>query len=146
MNVTGFSKLGSALADLEAAWQDRLRDAEELLATGRNGWAIATGLYALEIRLKVLVCRRLDLVQLPRAFEVHDLPGLLLLAGLSRRIQRKPARGVKRNWDAILALSPQLNDFRYTASARWSATQAQDFFRQLRDPPNGVLIWLGKIR
>lgn len=83
---------------------------------------------------------------MPRAFEVHDLPGLLLLAGLSRRIQRKPARGVKQNWDAILALSPQLNDFRYTASAGWSAAQAQDFFRQLRDPPNGVLIWLGKIR
>ena len=146
MNAAVLTKLGSALPDLEAAWQDRLKDAEELLAAGRHGWAIATGLYALEIRLKVLICRRLDLDQLPRAFEVHDLAGLLLLAGLSRRIQRKPARGVKRNWDGILMLAPLLNDFRYTADAKWTAAQAQEFFRQLRDPPNGVLIWLNKVR
>ena len=146
MNGAGFSKLGSPLADLEAAWPDRLRDAEALLAAGRNGWAIATGLYTLEIRLKVLICRKLDLAQLPRPFEVHDLPGLLVLSGLSRRIQRKPARRVKLNWDRIVEMSPHLNEFRYTADAKWSAAQAQEFFRQLRDPPNGVLVWLDKVR
>ena len=97
MNPTGFAKLGSSVADLDTAWRDRLADAEALLAAGRNGWAIATGLYALEIRLKVLVCRRLDIDKLPKAFEVHDLSSLLLLAGLSQRILRKPARTVKTN-------------------------------------------------
>ena len=140
-----FTKPGSALTELDTAWQDRLKDAEALLAAGRNGWAIATGLYALEIRLKVLICRRLDVEQLPKAFEVHALDGLLVLAGLSRRIERKPARNVKRNWDAIIDLAEHLNEFRYTADARW-ATHAAAFFGQLRDPPHGVLLWLDKIR
>jgi hypothetical protein len=69
-----YTKLGSTVADLEAAWPDRLKDAEALLAAGRNGWAIATGLYALEIRLKVLIARRLDLEQLPRPFEIQTWP------------------------------------------------------------------------
>ena len=94
-----FTKPGTELSFLEAAWQDRLADAEALFAAGRNAWAIATALYALEIRLKVLVCKKLDLSDLPRAFEVHDLDGLLLLAGLSRRIKRKGAVQVKQNWD-----------------------------------------------
>jgi hypothetical protein len=145
MSKGSYSTLGSSLPDLEQAWQDRLKDAEALLAAGRTGWAIATGLYALEIRLKVLICRRLDLDQLPRPFEVHDLDSLLLLAGLSRRIERKPARGVKRSWDAIIELSQHLNTFRYTADERW-ATTAPVFFRQLRDSPHGVLPWLNRIR
>ena len=87
-----FTKLGESLADLEAAWQDRLADAEALFAAGRNAGAIVTGLYALEIRLKVAVCKRLDLERLTKSFEIHDLPALLLLAGWSRRIDRKSAR------------------------------------------------------
>ena len=146
MSREGFARLGQALADLEQAWQDRMADAEALLAAGRNALAIATGLYAVEIRLKTVICRRLDLEQLPRAFEVHDLLGLLTLAELSRRIERKPAKSVKENWDAVMNHVPRLNDFRYTPDAGWTAAQAREFFRQLRDPPHGVLVWLGKVR
>lgn len=141
-----FTKLGATVAELESAYQDRLKDAEALLAAGRSGWAIGAGPNALEIRLKVLVCHRLELEQLPRAFEIHELAALLLLAGLSRRIQRKVAVAVKLNWDGIMTFAPQLNDFRYKADSNWTATQAHTFFHQLRDPKNGVLTWLGKVR
>jgi hypothetical protein len=146
MSRDGFARLGQSLADLEQAWQDRLADAEALPAAGRNALAIATGLYAVEIRLKTVICLRLDLEQLPRAFEVRDLPGLLTVAGLSRRIERKPAKGVRTSWDAVVALASRLNDFRYKPDAGWTAEQARKFFRQLRDPPHGVLLWLGKVR
>jgi len=141
-----FTKLGESLVDLEAAWQDRLADAEALLVAGRHAGAIATGLYALEIRLKVAVCKRLDLEGLPKNFEIHDLEGLLLLAGLSRRIERKGARKVKTNWEAILTQSEELNKLRYTGDKNWTHAQAASFLSRLKDPPNGVLPWLSKQR
>jgi hypothetical protein len=84
-----FTKPGATRSDLEVAWQDRLADAQALFDAGRHAWAIATALYALEIRLKVLICKRLDVPDLPKAFETHDLDSLLLLAGLSKRIEKK---------------------------------------------------------
>lgn len=39
----GLTKPGSPPDELEAAYRDRLKDAEALLAAGRSGWAIATG-------------------------------------------------------------------------------------------------------
>jgi len=96
--------------------------------------------------LKVAVCKRLDLEQLPKNFEIHELDGLLLLAGWSRRINRKGARKVKPNWDAIWSLSRQLNPMRYTADKNWTHAQATTFLSQLKDPPNGVLPWLAKQR
>lgn len=146
MSTIALGKLGTALAELEAAWPDRLADAEALLIAGRYGWAIATGLYALEIRLKALVCRRLDVTGLPKGLETHDLPALLLFAGLSNRITRKPARGVKRSWDGVLDFAPQLNDYRYSADAKWPGHRALQFFSYLRDPPYGVMLWLSKVR
>jgi len=141
-----FTKLGDALVDLETAWQARLADAEALFAAGRNGGAIATGLYALEIRLKVAICKRLDLERLPKNFEIHDLQALLLLAGWSRRIDRKSARKVKAIWDAIVRQSEELNKLRYTGDKNWTHAQAATFLNQLKDPPNGVLPWLSAQR
>ncbi len=139
-----FTKLGEKLLDLDMAWQDRLADAASLLTTGRPAWAMATALYALEIRLKVLICKRLDLEALPKAFETHDLPGLLLLAGLSRRLQRRSARKVKKNWDRIMLRAEEVNDLRYKPARNWSQPDAVMLFSQLQDIPDGVLPWLSK--
>jgi hypothetical protein len=141
-----FTKLGSTLADLEAAWPDRLADAEALLAAGRPAGAIADALYALEIRLKVQICKRLDLEALPKAFETHDLEGLLLLAGLSRRILRRRAALVRSNWDAILEMAEKLNDLRYKADNNWIHQQAAHLLHQVKNPSDGVLVWLSKQR
>jgi hypothetical protein len=141
-----FTKAGAPLADLEAAWQDRLADTEAFFAAGRTGSAMASALYALEIRLKVLICKKLELEQLPQAFEIHHLPGLLLLAGLSARIERRGAARVKKNWDEIKNVGVDLNDLRYTPASNWTHQQAAALLSQLRDPPHGVLLWLGKQR
>jgi hypothetical protein len=141
-----FTKLGAARADLEAAWQDRLAEAHALHTAGRHAWAIATALYALEIRLKVIICKRLDLDRLPRAFETHDLESLLLLAGLSRRIEKRSARKVKENWEKILPLAEVVNDIRYQPAAKWAPQEAADLFGRLNDPTAGVMSWLSKQR
>ncbi|HMB03661.1 MAG TPA: hypothetical protein VKP69_07955, partial [Isosphaeraceae bacterium] len=77
-----FTKPGARRVELQQASVDRQLDARALLAATRYASAIAMGLYALEIRLKVKICFRLDLDALPTAFEVHDFQGLLILTGL----------------------------------------------------------------
>lgn len=141
---TLFTNLGAAVADLEIAAQDRLDDAEELLKAGRNASAITMGLYALEIRLKERICRRLDLDALPKAFQIHDLAGLLLLAGLSKRINDSVNSHVLYNWTELLRWSKRLNDLRYGPEAHpdWPHSTALSLFSQLRDLPHGVLPWL----
>jgi hypothetical protein len=140
-----FAKLGTLVDDLDKAAGERLAEAELLLAAGRYSSAVMIGFYALEIRLNVLICRRLDLDQLPRAFEIHDLESLLVLSGVSRKIRSiiRP-RGVATNWDKLSLASVELNNFRYSAKPGWDQAWAAEILSQLRDPPNRVLLWLAR--
>ncbi|HEX8199069.1 MAG TPA: hypothetical protein VF590_01175 [Isosphaeraceae bacterium] len=138
-----------AIADLDAASRDRLADAKVLAAAGRPASAIAAGLYALEIRLKVLVCKRLDLPALRTAFQIHDLEGLLVLSGLERRIEDPSVSHVKVNWDAILTLAASLNELRYSPAGSprlpIGARRPRDavtFLAWLEDPQDGALSWI----
>lgn len=139
-----FTSLGSTRSELEQAWRDRLEDAEVLLAKGRYAASIASGIYALEIRLKVLICDRLELDSLPKLFETHHLRGLLYMAGLARRLESERESAVRRNWDGIVLVSDSLNDLRYKPNALWTEEQSSRFLDQLRTPPNGVIPWLEK--
>jgi len=96
-----FTTLSAPVSDLEIAWQDRLKDADAALKAKRPAAAIANGLYALEIRLKVMICKTLRLTKLPRAFEIHDLASLMLLAGHSDDLEHAGVQ-VKDNWSEIL--------------------------------------------
>jgi hypothetical protein len=138
-----WSKGSAKVSDLDVASRDRLVDAKALLASLRPAGSIAAGLYSLEIRLKVLVCKNLDLPELPLAVQFHDLGELLVLTGLSRRINNDPSlSSIKRNWGAILLIAGQLNDLRYMPDSGWTATEAADFLRRLEHPVEGVLTWL----
>lgn len=141
-----FAKLRAAIDELDAAANDRVTDAESLFVAGRYAAAIAMGLYALEIRLKERICRRLELDALPVAFEIHDLGGLLTLAGLSKRMEDPSNASVLLNWNSIETWSKLLNELRYKPASdpRWQAPEAAQFFAQLRDAPNGVLLWLSR--
>jgi hypothetical protein len=75
-----FAKLGAPVSELRAAAQDRLRDADVLFLAGRFASAIAMGVYSLEIHLKVRICERLNLEQLPSLVQIHDLVSLLVLS------------------------------------------------------------------
>ena len=141
-----FTQPGTALVDLEIAWQDRLAEGKVLLAANHHAWAMATGLYALEIRLKVLICKRLRIDKLPRAFEIHDLDGLLLLSGLSNQLLVKKASAVRSNWNSIINESRSLNEFRYGPASRWNGPQATQFYQNLEDLPDGVFPWQSRSR
>ena len=130
--------------ELERAAQERIADADALLRSERSATAIAYGLYALEIQLKIAVCRRLDLTHLPRAFQIHDLLDLMHLTGLSREIGRtRASRDVKRNWDAITDL-PSVDELRYGHRPEWNQALAANFLEQLLNEKHGVIPWLRK--
>jgi hypothetical protein len=138
-----YARFGGSAADLTAAAVERLLDATVLLANNRSATAIVMGLYALEISLKAKICSRLDLTHLPKPFEIHELDELLILTGLSRRLDEPRAIRVKSNWDAIVTGQAQhVNDLRYLPSTHISSAQAQLFLQQLQDPPDGVLVWV----
>jgi hypothetical protein len=136
--------MGASVGDLEIASKDRLKDAEAALKAKRPAAAIVNGLYALEIRLKVAICKRLDLGHLPRAFEIHDLEALLLLAGLRSRLADGAAAVTLGHWQAIMLWAREFHELRYKPNRHYKQTQAETFLRQLRDPPYGVLPWLSK--
>jgi hypothetical protein len=138
-----FAKLGAKLADLEEANSDRLKDAEALINGGCHASAIAMGLYALEITLKIAICRRLDIAALPVEFQVHDFEGLLVLSGLSNRLNAVDFAEIKKNWDFLVGeYGPaQVSNLRY-ARGSFSDDQSKDVLRRLRDPVEGVLPWV----
>jgi hypothetical protein len=139
--VAKFSSFGARLVDLTVAAADRLEDAEVLLAQGRFASSIAMCIYSLEIHLKVLICKRLNLIRLPNAFEIHDLEGLLILCGL-RAARDSAPNTVQQNWTDIADDASKINEFRYLPASNWDRTLAALFFQKLRDPPDGVLPWL----
>jgi hypothetical protein len=85
------------VAELDQAALDRLDDARALIKAGRPASAISACLYALEIRLKVLVYKKLDLSSLPGAFKIHDIEALLILTRLSQRMKDPASTAVKQN-------------------------------------------------
>jgi hypothetical protein len=139
-----FTKLGATLADLQDTHADRLTEANELVLAGRFGSAVATALYSLEIFLKVLICRKLDLAQLPTGFQIHDLAGLLVLSGLRTRMESLGSHPVKSNWEALLALNDRhtRGEFRYEPNAKTTQAQANDVLNQHQNATDGVLTWL----
>jgi hypothetical protein len=139
-----FKTLRARLADLQVAAVDRLADADTLYQGGGFASAIAMGIYALGIHLKVSICRRMDLEALPQAFEIHDLEALLILSGLKKRMDDPTASRVKYNWSQITARKPQdyLNALRYLPSSTITQAQALDFLGWLRDANDGVIPWI----
>jgi len=141
-----FLKAGAKAEALEAATLDRVMDAQVLFDAGRFASAVAMGIYAVEMGLKVAICRRLSLDALPKAFEIHDLESLLLLAGLQARIATRRNLRVFANWNRVLDQSTQLNELRYRPASELalSAPNVTEFLGSIANPPHGVLPWLAK--
>lgn len=140
-----FARLNLSITtdDLEQAWRDRSDDANILEAAGRYGAAMAARFYALEMFLKFRICMRLQLTNPLRKLEIHDLDALIIFAGYSKALaDMTPDSDVKQNWDQILDLSRNLNDFRYLPAARWTEQQSRDLSRWISDPVDGVMTWL----
>jgi hypothetical protein len=141
-----FAKLGASVSDLTVAFQDRLSDANALLAGGSHAAAIASGLYAIEIFLKTRICKLLALNQMPKVFEIHDLYGLATAAGLRAKIDDPVFKQSKtgQNWARVLANAEKLNELRYQPDVNWSPQDAADLLDCLQDPTDGVIPWIQK--
>jgi hypothetical protein len=141
-----FTRPGTSLETLDAAWNDRLREATVLRLASCYAASIVFGVYAIEIYLKCRICRKLGLRLLPKAFEIHDLESLLLLSGLSSKIQAKAAVQVQKNWSQVVQVSERINEMRYSPGERWTEGDAAEFFAQILESPHAVLPWLEKQR
>ena len=75
---------------------ERLQDAECLIANGHIGGAYYIGGYAIELALKAIACKKLDIElfdkqEVPRhiakSYMIHDLADLTILAGIAKDVQ-----------------------------------------------------------
>jgi hypothetical protein len=76
---------------------ERLQEAECLIGNGHFGGAYYIGGYAIELALKAVICKKLDIEifdkeEVPRhiskSFMIHDLSDLVILAGMARDVQK----------------------------------------------------------
>ncbi len=121
-----------ARSDLEAIARSRLREAKALFQSRHyDGEAYLCG-YALELALKVRVCRHLKWNGFPenqaeskwsQALKTHDLAALLELSGVQNRIMSTYVADwsvIQRNW------SPEA---RYRVIGSFSSTITQDMLQ-----------------
>ena len=100
--------------------------------------------YVLELALKSVVCKTLDLVEYPetalrgRAFKTHDVAELILLAGLQARLAVETKDlAFQRNWETVTEWSPE---DRYGLVR--TRQDVADLLAAYNDPVKGVLAWL----
>lgn len=101
---------------------------------------MAFGYYSVEILLKVRICRHLRLSKLPKAFEIHNLDSLLLLAGLKDELDQDAP--VKTNWNKIKGLVGRVDDLRYGPGSLMKKKDADAFHYCLWESDDGVIPWL----
>ncbi len=109
--------------------------------------AAALRCYALEIRIKTLVCERLNLEELPRACKTHDLRELIIFTGLWGELNDPVNMAVASNWYTLLDFNRRhLNVLRYRPSTSLPLTEADELDAALDDPKAGVYAWLSRLR
>lgn len=137
----------TTLADLDAAWLDREREAAHLAAAGFRSMATALRCYALEIRIKAMICRRLNLELLPKACRTHDLMEIIIFTGLWAELSDPVNDRVEKNWELMVAFSRRrLNLLRYQPAAILTDVETNEIDAALDDPQVGVLAWLSRPR
>jgi hypothetical protein len=133
------------LADLEPARAEREEEARELIAQGYNSTGLALRLYSLEIRLKTLISKQLNLSRLPRACKTHNLAELIIFTGMLEELDQTANVAIRQNWDLLVKYSEQrLNDQRYLPRDSLDLPEFSRHMIALDDPQNGVLTWLSK--
>jgi hypothetical protein len=132
-------------ADLDLAWREREEEAAELLAGGYDSLALALRLYALEIRIKSIICKQLKLSYLPRACKTHELSELIIFSGMWEELEDPANAALRQNWDLLVRFSrARLNDLRYLPRATIDPTEVRRIYEALDFPTEGVLAWLSR--
>ena len=108
----------ASAATLKLLAFERLRDAECLIANGHAGAAYYIGGYAIELGLKAIACKKLNIEifekdEVPRhiakSFMVHDLSDLMILAGMASALEEKcrTDAGFQISWSLVSDWSEQ---------------------------------------
>jgi hypothetical protein len=135
----------TTLADLDIAWRDRENEASALMAASFPTAALVLRLYSLEIRIKTLICKKLNLDLLPGHCKTHSLSELIIFTGLLAELDNPdPAMAaIRDNWDLIVRFSKdRLNALRYLPGKSVDASELKQLLDALDDPQEGVLPWL----
>lgn len=133
--------------DLQDLSRLRLREAEALFKARFYDGSVYLAGYAIELALKARICRLLHVEEYPlsgdigRAFKIHSLDQLKVLAGLSAEIDVKKNKELFDNWSKAIDWDPEQ---RYNAPGKYSATAAKIILDSLTARPNGVFTWLSR--
>lgn len=139
----------TSLLDLEIAWQERLEEAETLEKADFHSTAASLRLYALEVLVKVVICKHLGLAQLPSVCKTHDLSSLIIHTGRWKDLQGISPTLLRFNWDILVNYSrTRLNELRYQPRSALTASDSSKIKEALNGPEDdaesGVLTWLSK--
>lgn len=122
------------VSELEIIAQERLLDAEALIAAGRYDGAIYIGGYAMELSLKARICKTLKWAEFPssandfqnyRSFKVHDLDVLLHLSGIEDEIKQNHWA----DWSNVNTWNPES---RYKTSSSVSELEAATMLNSVK--------------
>jgi HEPN domain-containing protein len=133
--------------DLQQLSRLRLREAKALYDAHFYDGCVYLAGYSIELALKARICRLLRVKEYPppgdiaRAFRIHSLVHLKLLAGLTAEIDVKKNKELFDNWSKAVEWDPEQ---RYDKPGRYDATEAKVILDGLTAKPNGVLTWLSK--
>ncbi len=128
----------------------RLDEAETLLLQGKYDGCCYLAGYALELALKAVICNTMDndsffdalKSETARAFKIHNLKELIILAGLSRKYNnlRIDNPTVYDNWLVIL------DEIRWSEQLRYqmimTQQNAENMINAIIEPENGILEWI----
>ena len=135
--------------DLQELSRLRLREAEALYKAHLFDGAVYLAGYAVELALKARICRLLRVREYPlsgdigRAFKVHSLEQLKVLAGLTTEIDVKRNKELFDNWSKAVEWDPEQ---RYDTPGKYNDRTAKLILDGLTAKPNGVFTWLTKRR
>jgi len=122
----------------------RLGEAKALLESELSDGAFYLAGYAVECALKACIAKNTRAHSFPPRVELvqemytHSLPKLLKAAGLDRKLKdhAPPGSDLDKNWSAVYTWSEKA---RYE---RKTLREAQELYKAITEPHNGVLPWL----
>jgi hypothetical protein len=126
-------------ATLLEAYKERQAEYDALRAAGRWAGAVLYAGTLLELALKLVMCKHLEVSNLPTIFQVHDLELLLYCSGLYTRLSSDDLLNenfllIHKRWSMAL---------RYEGTAQ-TQQDADDFDQALFSPSHGVITFFSQ--
>ncbi len=149
--------------EIKAIAEQKLAEAKHLLAGGFNEGAYYLAGYCVELYLKARICEVLGLDDLfvdaeasvsnqaspsnreiGKVFKIHDLPKLVLLAGLSQKLEAESTTNpfLLVNWSV---LKDWRETKRYARPGSISRQAVELHINAIENPQNGFVTWIQRL-